>query len=65
MENIGDVDWGIVARIVHVLAVVVWVGGVWFVTVLPAMSKKPSQEWRQRRRHQARSHRACRHAYRW
>jgi uncharacterized membrane protein len=47
MENIGDVDWGIVARIVHVLAVVVWVGGVWFVTwvVLPAMRKKPSQEW--------------------
>ena len=47
MENIGDVDWGIVARIVHVLAVVVWVGGVWFVTavVLPAMrKKKPSQE---------------------
>jgi uncharacterized membrane protein len=40
------VDWGIVARIVHVLAVVVWVGGVWFVTavVLPAMRKKPSQE---------------------
>jgi len=47
MGNIGDVDWGIVARIVHVLAVVVWVGGVWFVTavVLPAMRKKPSQEW--------------------
>ena len=40
-------DWGIVARIVHVLAVVVWVGGVWFVTavVLPAMREKPSQEW--------------------
>ena len=47
MENIGDVDWGVVARIVHVLAVVVWVGGVWFVTavVLPAMREKPSQEW--------------------
>ena len=34
MENIGDVDWEIVARIVHVLAVVVWVGGVWFVTAV-------------------------------
>jgi uncharacterized membrane protein len=48
MENsITDVDWGIVARIVHVLAVVVWIGGVWFVTVvvLPAMRKKPSQQW--------------------
>jgi len=46
MENIADVDWGIVARIVHVLAVVVWVGGVWFVTavVLPAMRKKPSYD---------------------
>jgi uncharacterized membrane protein len=32
---------------VHVLAVVVWIGGVWFVTtiVLPAMRKKPSWEW--------------------
>jgi uncharacterized membrane protein len=40
-------EWGIVARVVHVLAVVVWIGGVWFVTavVLPAMRKKPSQDW--------------------
>lgn len=48
MENsITDVDWGIVARIVHVLAVVVWIGGVWFVTavVLPAMRMKPSEQW--------------------
>jgi uncharacterized membrane protein len=48
MENgIADVDWGIVARIVHMLAVVVWIGGVWFVTlvVLPAMRKKPSEQW--------------------
>jgi hypothetical protein len=35
MENIADVDWGIVARIVHVLAVVVWIGAVWFVTAVP------------------------------
>ena len=48
MENsIADMDWGIVARIVHLLAVVVWIGGVWFVTavVLPAMRKKPSEQW--------------------
>ncbi len=47
MENIADVDWGIIARIVHVLAVVVWIGGVWFVTavVLPAMRRKSSQDW--------------------
>lgn len=46
-NGIADVDWGIVARIVHVLAVVVWIGGVWFVTavVLPGMRKKPSQRW--------------------
>ncbi len=46
-DSIADVDWGIVARVVHVLAVVVWIGGVWFVTmvVLPAMRKKPSDQW--------------------
>ncbi len=34
------VDWGIVARAIHVLGVIVWIGGVWFVTtvLLPAMS---------------------------
>ena len=47
MQNLADIDWGIIARMVHVLAVVVWIGGVWCVTavVLPAMSKKPPQEW--------------------
>lgn len=41
-----DVDWGIIARIVHVSAVVVWIGGVWFVTaiVLPAANKRPPQQ---------------------
>jgi uncharacterized membrane protein len=40
-------DWGIVARIVHVLAVVVWIGGVSFVTTiaLPAMRQRPPQRW--------------------
>jgi uncharacterized membrane protein len=50
MENgIADADWGIVARIVHMLAVVVWIGGVWFVTlvVLPALREKPSEQWPQ------------------
>lgn len=38
-------DWGILARAVHVLAVVVWIGGVWFVTavLLPAMKGKPPE----------------------
>lgn len=40
-------DWGVVARAVHVLAVVVWIGGVWLVTMvlLPAMRTKPPEEW--------------------
>jgi uncharacterized membrane protein len=50
MENsVTNVDWGVVARIVHVLAVVVWIGGVWFVTtiILPSMRKKQLQQWLQ------------------
>ncbi len=41
------VDWGIVARAVHILAVVVWIGGVWLVTtaVLPSMRQKSTAEW--------------------
>lgn len=40
-------DWGIVARAIHVLAVVVWIGGVWLVTtvLLPAMRHKPAALW--------------------
>ena len=40
-------DWGIVARAVHILAVVVWIGGVWLVTtvLLPAIKQKPASEW--------------------
>jgi uncharacterized membrane protein len=40
-------DWGIVARAIHVLAVVVWIGGVWFVTtvLLPGMKGKPPEQW--------------------
>jgi uncharacterized membrane protein len=40
-------DWGTLARAVHVLAVVVWIGGVWFVTavLLPAMKGKPPEQW--------------------
>jgi len=48
MDNsVAGVDWGIVARIVHVLAVVVWIGGVWFVkaVILPVMRKKPPEQW--------------------
>jgi uncharacterized membrane protein len=41
------VDWGVVARAIHVLAVVVWIGGVWFVTtvLLPGMRNKPPEQW--------------------
>lgn len=40
-------DWGVVARAIHVLAIVVWIGGVWLVTMvlLPAMRQKPPEEW--------------------
>jgi uncharacterized membrane protein len=40
-------DWGIVARAVHVLAIVVWIGGVWLVTtvLLPAMRQRPPEQW--------------------
>jgi uncharacterized membrane protein len=40
-------DWGIVARAIHVVAVVVWIGGVWLVTtvLLPTMRLKPREEW--------------------
>ena len=41
------IDWGTLARAIHVLAVVVWIGGVWLVTtaVLPAIKQKPPEEW--------------------
>ena len=41
------IDWGIVARAVHILAVVVWIGGVWLVTtvLLPSLKQKPPQDW--------------------
>lgn len=41
------VDWGVVARAFHVLAVVVWIGGVWLVTMalLPAMKREPPDAW--------------------
>src|SRR6516164_7297939 len=47
MENIGDVDWEVVAGLVYVRALAGWVGGVWFVTavVLPAVREEPSPEW--------------------
>jgi uncharacterized membrane protein len=41
------IDWGIVARAVHILAVVVWIGGVWLVTtvLLPGLKQKPPEDW--------------------
>ena len=40
-------DWGIVARAVHVLAIVVWIGGVWLITtlLLPALRQHPPEQW--------------------
>jgi uncharacterized membrane protein len=41
------VDWGIVARAIHIVGVVVWIGGVWFVTLvfLPSLRGTRSAEW--------------------
>ena len=41
------IDWGSLARAIHILAIVVWIGGVSLVTtaLLPAMKQKPSQQW--------------------
>lgn len=41
------IDWGIVARAVHVLAIVAWIGGVWLVTtvLLPGMRRHPGDSW--------------------
>jgi uncharacterized membrane protein len=41
------IDWGAFARAIHVLAVVVWIGGVWLVTtvLLPLMREKPAERW--------------------
>ncbi|MGH7088945.1 MAG: hypothetical protein ACREFQ_08595, partial [Stellaceae bacterium] len=47
LADLGTTDWGAIARVVHVLAVVVWIGGVWLVTtvLLPAMRMKPPESW--------------------
>ena len=41
------IDWGVLARAIHVVAVVVWIGGVWLVTMvlLPAMRQRLPEEW--------------------
>lgn len=40
-------DWGSLARAIHVLAIVPWIGGVWLVTtvLLPGMKGKPPEQW--------------------
>lgn len=44
---LGTTDWGIVARAIHILAVVVWIGSVWLVTMvlLPGMKEKMPADW--------------------
>ena len=41
------IDWGIVARAVHILAIVAWIGGVWLVTtvLLPGMRRHSPDRW--------------------
>jgi uncharacterized membrane protein len=40
-------DWGVVARAIHIVAVIVWIGGVWMVTtvLLPGMRRRPPEQW--------------------
>ena len=45
--DLTTIDWVIISRAIHVLAVVVWIGGVWLVTtvLIPGLKQKPPQEW--------------------
>jgi uncharacterized membrane protein len=47
IAELGATDWGVVARAIHVLAVVVWIGSVWLVTtvLLPGMKNKAPADW--------------------
>lgn len=47
LAALATIDWGIVARAVHIVGVVMWIGGVGFVTtvLLPSMRTKPAAEW--------------------
>ncbi len=42
-------NWGVVARAVHIVAVVAWIGGVYFVTtvLLPVLKQRPQTDWMQ------------------
>ena len=48
LAKLQGVDWGAVARAIHVVAVVIWIGGVSLVTtvLLPALKEKPAAEWK-------------------
>lgn len=47
LAQLNATDWGALARAIHIVAVVVWIGGVWLVTtaLLPAMREKPPADW--------------------
>lgn len=47
LADLAAIDWGIVARAIHILAIVVWIGGVWFVTtvLLPSLKGKAPADW--------------------
>ncbi len=40
-------NWGVVARAVHIVAVVAWIGGVFFVTsvLLPVLKQRQQADW--------------------
>ena len=47
LNELDVMDWGIVARAIHVLGVVIWTGSVWLVTavLLPEMKEKSRGNW--------------------
>jgi uncharacterized membrane protein len=47
LAQLNATDWGALARAIHIVAVVVWIGGVWLVTtaLLPAMQRKLPADW--------------------
>lgn len=47
LAKLQSVDWGAVARAIHIVAVVIWIGGVSLVTtvLLPALKEKSPADW--------------------
>jgi hypothetical protein len=47
MDTPAAFDWGVLARVIHIVAVIVWVGAIWVVTTdfLPRLRQRRSDEW--------------------